>query len=103
MSMINCTNNLFSYSSHWKNLAERKINLFLHTNIHARKDVFGTNFGSLYCETINSPFMVWELYLDVLCRIIFNISDRVIFSLFTSGINGNCTTSNCSQLKINKK
>ena len=89
-------------------LAARKKKLFVHTNIHAKKDMLGTNFGSLYYGSINSPFMVWKLYLDELCRIVFNISDRFIFPLLTSGINGNCrsatacTTSNCSQLKINK-
>ena len=45
-------------------LAARKKKLFVHTNIHAKKDMLGTNFGSLYYGSINSPFMVWKLYLD---------------------------------------
>ena len=34
----------------------RRINLFVHANIAAINDLFGLNFGSLYCESISSPF-----------------------------------------------
>lgn len=48
-------------------VAARRINLFAHTNIYLRKnDPFVVNFGSLYYESINSPFMFWKFYLDVL-------------------------------------
>ena len=90
-------------------VAARWINLFAHTNIHARKnDPFGVNFGSLYYESINSPFILWKLYLDVLCRIVFNVSHRFVFPQLESGVNLDCrkhticTSRNCWNLKICK-
>ena len=86
-------------------VATQRINLFAHTNIHARKnDHLGINFGSSYYESINSPFMLWKFYLDVLCRIVFN----VFFSLFVPGVDLDCrkytvcSSKNCSNLKIRR-
>ena len=86
-----------------------KIYIFAHTNAYSRKnDPFGRNLGSLYYESVNSPFLLWKLYFDVLCRIIFNQTDRHILPIllpdpkidcrkFTA-----CNEQNCSGLKINK-
>lgn len=92
-------------------VATRRINLFAHTNIYLRKnDRFGVNFGSLYYESINSPFMFWKFYLDVLlsCRTVSNVSHRFVFPLLVSGIDLDCrkytvcTSKNCSNSKIRK-
>ena len=58
----------------------QKINLFVHSNIAAKNDLFGLkfditlkndlfelNFGSLYRESIHSPFLLWKTNLDILC------------------------------------
>ena len=99
----------------------QKINLFVHSNIAAKNDLFGLkfdvtlkndlfelNFGSLYHESINSPFLLWKAYLDILCKIVFNVSYRFIFPLIVSSIGVNCrnftvsSSTNCSNLKIIK-
>ena len=60
-------------------VAARRINLFVHTNIAAINDLFGLNFGSLYCESISSSFLLWKGYLDILCRIVLNVSQRFFY------------------------
>ena len=86
----------------------QKINLFVHSNIAAKNDLFELNFGSLYHESINSPFLLWKAYLDILCKIVFNVSYRFIFPLIVSSIGVNCrnftvsSSTNCSNLKIIK-
>ena len=58
----------------------QKINLFVHSNIAAKNDLFGLkfditlkndlfelNFGLLYRESIHSPFLLWKANLDILC------------------------------------
>ena len=99
----------------------QKKNLFVHSNIAAKNDLFwlkfditfkndlfGLNFGSLYHESINSHFLLWKAYLDILCRIVFSVSHRFNFLLIVSGIDANCrgftvcSSTNCSNLKINK-
>ena len=99
----------------------QKINLFIHSNIAAKNDLFGLkfditlkndlfelNFGSLYHESINSPFLLWKAYLDILCKIVFNVLYRFIFPLIVSGIGVNCrnvtvsSSTSCSSLKIIK-
>ena len=86
----------------------RRITLFVHTNIAAINDPFGLNFGLLYYESINSPFFLWKAYLDILCRIVFNVSQRFVLSLIVTSIDANCrefavcTSKNCLNLKISK-
>ena len=86
----------------------RRINLFVHTNIAAINDPFGLNFGSLYYESINSPFLLWKAYLGILCRIVFNVSQRFVLPLIVTGIDAKCrdftvcTSKNCLNLKISK-
>ena len=81
-------------------VAARKINLFVHTNIAAINDLFGLNFGSLYCESISSPFLLWKGYFDILCRIVFNVSQRFVLPLTGTGIDANCRDFLCVRQKI---
>ena len=66
------------------------------------------NFGTLCYESINSPFLLGKFYLDIFCRIVFNVSQRFILPLILKSINADyrkntvCTSSNCLYLKINK-
>ena len=55
-----------------------KISLFLHYHgiIYARRDKnfensYG-NFGVLYFEEVDRPFLLYKFYLEILCRVIFN-------------------------------
>ena len=88
-------------------LAE-KIYIFAHTNVFIDKDdPFGrsANFGSLYYESISSPFLLWKMYLDTICRIAFNISEKFLLPIFISSVGDNCRTAtactkeNCFGLK----
>ena len=47
-------------------------------------------FLILYYENISSPFLVWKMYLDIIYRIPFNVSERFILPVFISNIKGNC-------------
>ena len=86
----------------------KKIYLFAHSNIDAMSNVHGLNFGVLYYESIESPFMVWKLYLDVFCRVVFNVSYKHIYNFTVLGSDSNCrefavcTPKNCSGMKMNK-
>ena len=74
------------------------------------KNVFDryTNFGILFYEIMNSPFMLWILYLDVLCWVVFNVCDKSVLPVILSGVTGDCrkytacTSKNCPSIKINK-
>ena len=91
-------------------VAAKDINLFVHTNICDKKHVFDryTNFGFLFYESMNSPFMIWKLYLHILCRVAFNVCDKSVLPVILSGVTGDCrrytacTSKNCSNMKINK-
>ena len=83
-----------------------KIFIFAHTNIFIEKDdPFGRNFGSLYYESIRSPFLLWKMHLDTLCRIVFNIPEKFVLPVLISSVRGTCrsfttcTTENCPGLK----
>ena len=77
----------------------QKVPLFVHTNIVMKNNE--SNFGALYYESVGSPFLVWHFYLNILCRIVFNVSHEFIFFLFMSGIDVSCrdfttcTSANC--------
>ena len=87
-------------------LAE-KIYMFAHTVFVDKDDPFGrsANFGSLYYESISSPFPLWKMYLDSICRIAFNVSEKFLLLIFISIVWDNrrtataCTKENCSGLK----
>ena len=74
------------------------------------KNVFDryTNFGILFYESMNSPFMIWKLYLDILCRVVFNVCDKSVLPVILSGVTDDCrrytacTSKNYSNMKINK-
>ena len=60
-----------------------KIHIFANTNALIYKDDpigRSKNFGFLYYESISSPFLLWKMYLDLLCRIVFNISEKFNFA-----------------------
>ena len=81
-------NNLFVHTNDFPNqlrqgfILTQKVPLFVHTYIDM-KNVFAhtnsamkndrSNFGRIYYESKNSPFMLWKFYLDILCRIVFNV------------------------------
>ena len=50
------------------------VHLFVHLSIADRQKQlpYNANFGNLFYEVINSPFMLQKLYLDTLARIVFN-------------------------------
>ena len=66
------------------------------------------NFGSLFYESMNSPFMLWKLYLNILCQIVFNVCDKSVLPVVLSGVTGDCrkynacTSKNCPSMKLNK-
>ena len=85
------------------------IYIFAHTNVFIGKDdPFGrsANFGSFYYESIRSPFLLWKMYLDTVCRIVFNVSEKFLLPILFSIVMGSCrsftacTTENCPGLKI---
>ena len=84
----------------------QKIPLFVHKNIVMKNG--SLNFGGIYYESLSSPYLLWKFYLDVLCRIVFNVSREFIFPLLMSDLEGNCTSftvctsKNCLRLKKNK-
>lgn len=61
-----------------------KIYLFAHTNIvSSREDPFGLNLGGFYYKSVTSSFLLWKAYLDILVRIVFNLSYKgLYFCLF---------------------
>ena len=85
-----------------------KVYLFAHTNVFIKNHLFRSNFGSLYYESISSPFLLWKSYLDILCRAIFNVSYKFVLPILVSGVDLNCrkftayTSRNCSGLKVKK-
>ena len=91
-------------------VAAKDINLFLLRNICDEKHVFDqyTNFGILFYENTNSPFMIWKLYLDILCRVVFDVCDKFVLPVILSRVIGDCrrytacTSKNCSNMKISK-
>lgn len=43
-----------------------------------------------FLKVINSPFLLWKFYLDVLAKIVFNYSDNHILPTILPGLNDNC-------------
>ena len=68
------------------------VNLFIHSSVNDRQKILDENgnFGVLFYEVINSPFMLWKFYLDVLARIVFNYSDKYVIPTILSGSNDDC-------------
>lgn len=57
------------------------------------------NFGTLFYEIINSPFLLWKSYLDILARIVFNFSEKYILPVLLSDCNGDCRNYTVCMLK----
>ena len=68
------------------------VNLFVHSSVIDSQKVFckSADFGTLFYEVINSPFMLLKFYLDILTTTIFNYSDKYILPALLSGIKGGC-------------
>lgn len=87
-----------------------EINLFVQSSVCERQKVHETsdNFGCLFYEFINSPFLLCKFYLDILCRVVFNICDNMVFPALLHDTRANCrnynvcTSSNCFSLTENK-
>ena len=119
-------NNLFVHRNDFPNqlrqgfISTQKVPLFVHTYIDLKNDrpLFAhtnnamkngrSNFEGICYESKNSSFMLWKFYLDILCRIVFNVSHRFIFPLLMSSIDMNsctnftvCISKNC--LRMTKK
>ena len=48
------------------------------------------NFGVLYYECTNSPFILYKTYLEFMCRIVYNIVDKKVLSLLVSNSESKC-------------
>ena len=73
-----------------------KIPLHVHTNTVMKNDRW--YFKILYHKGIDSSLKLWKLYLDILSRVVYNVSYKFIFSLLLSGstdMNSCCTNKNC--------
>ena len=70
----------------------KDINLFVHKYVHNKKHVFGwyTNFWIFFNESMNSPFIIWKLYLDILCWVVFNLCNKFVLLVIISGVTGDC-------------
>ena len=90
------------------------VNLFVHSSVIDRQKVFdeSANFGTLFYEVINSPFMLLKFYLHILAGIIFNCSYKYILPALLSGFKDDCrkhivcTASTCfglNALKFSKE
>ena len=87
---------------------ENAVPLFAHYHgiiCSCRDKNFGNNcgiFGVLYYECINSPFMLYKFYLQVLCRIIFNYVTKKILPKLLSDYDAN-SFHKCQQRTICNK
>ena len=76
---ITSTRNCLSKFCKKKNFKQR-IYLYPHTMIQVEKKMlFDERLSALYHERLISHFLVWKVYLEILCRIVFNISNRFFF------------------------
>ena len=76
-----------------------EVNLFIHSSSQDRQKSYGpNNFGTLFCEVISSPFLLWKFYLEILVRIVLNHCDKFILpallSLFDTNECRNSTVCN---------
>ena len=64
------------------------LHLFVHSSIVDRQKhlAYNPNFGTLFYEVINSPFMLLKFYLDILARIVFNYSNNHITTALLSDL-----------------
>ena len=87
-------------------VSANKISLFVNTHAYCRKNhPFETNLGSLYYETVNSPFLLWKFYLDILSCVVFNQSNKHVLLMLLSDNEIDCrkftlcNKKNCSGMR----
>ena len=87
------------------------VSLFVHVEFgpDRQRPYSENNYGVLHYEEINSPFMVFKAYLDILGKIILNQCDKYLLSaLFANENFGQCRRStfsihhNCFSIKKRK-
>ena len=86
------------------------VNLFVNSSVNDRQKLFdeNSNFRALFFEVINSPFLLWKFYLDVLARIVFNYCDKYFLPTSLSDLTDNCRNYticalfSCHNMKKNK-
>ena len=91
-------------------ITDGHVNLFVHTSVNDRQKLFdeNSNFRALFFEVINSLFLLWKFYLDVLARIVFNYCDKYILPTLLSDLTDNCRNYticalfSCHNMKKNK-
>ena len=68
------------------------VHLFVHSRVvdRQKKLAYTSNFGTLFYEVINSPFMLWKFSLDILARVVFNYCDKRIVYALSSDLENNC-------------
>ena len=68
------------------------VHLFVHSSIVDRQKQlsYNSNFETLFYEVINSPFMLWKFYLDILARVVFNYCDKYITTALLSDLENDC-------------
>ena len=68
------------------------VHLFVHSSIVNRQKHLAdnSNFGILFYEVINSPFMLLKFYLNILARVVFNYCDKHIMTALLSDLKDNC-------------
>ena len=73
-------------------ISDDHVNLFAHSSVTDKQKIVNENgnFGVLFYEVINSPFLLWKFYFDVLARIVFNCCDKYILPTLLSGLNDDC-------------
>ena len=97
------TDDYFSIQFRYGIITAKNVNLSVQTSA-ASDDKSPT----LCYECTDSLFLLWKIYLDILCRVAFNILQKFDLLLILAGINADCrkytvcTSSNCLNLKINK-
>ena len=86
------------------------VHFFVHSSIVDRQKhlAYNLNFGTLFYEIINSPFMLLKFYLGILARIVFNYCDKHIMTALLSDLEDNCrkfavcNTRTCVNMKRNR-
>ena len=73
-------------------ISSRHVHLFVYSSVMDRQKLLAdnSNFGILFYEVINSPFMLLKFYLDILARIVFNYCDKHILTALLSDLKDNC-------------
>ena len=85
--------NFLSSQLYYGVISDGLVPLFAHVDFGADRErpSFENNYGVLYYETINSLFMVFKAYLDILEKIILNQCDKYLLpALLTSENDRSC-------------